>query len=300
MYFCVRFLYMQLKRSFFVIFSLVCMVFYCAAFGCFVSCSGKQSANQDWVDSVLEDCDSIPEDTLVYEIEETPISKGVDENFIDFFYTFTHNRQFQLERLQLPLAVKDTDGEVLRNIRKLSDFDKEFTPSSKEYYVLLLSDISELEQDFSSKAKSVEVDVINLASNEYRFFDCVRKDEGWTVTAVSELPLASHPYGSFWRFYHQFVQDSVYQVAHINQPLAISLPDEDNDGELIEGNIDADQFSVFAPEMPNGHVLMIHYNGIEKDAKHVVMVKCGVSSSMMDIMTFECEEGEWKLVKLEE
>lgn len=291
---------MQARRCFFIRFTFLSMVLCCATLCGITSCNGKQSAQQEWVDSVLEECDTIPEDTLVYEIEEAPLSVGVDENFMDFFYTFTHNRNFMLSRLQLPLSVRNEEGEELRVLRKLSDFDKEFLASAKDYYVLLLSDMSELEADLSSSAREAEVHVIDLNNNVFRLFGCVRKDDGWKVSSESESPLSEHPNSSFWNFYHHFVQDSVYQVAHISQPLSISLPDEESEGELIEGNIDADQYVVFAPELPMSHVLMIHFNDIKRNPNHVIFIKCGVSSSMMDILTFERVDGEWKLVKLEE
>ncbi len=289
---------MQLIRSFFFCFMCVALAI-SGAIGV-AGCGGRQTADEAWVDSVLEACDSIPEDTLVYDVEDLPLSEAVDGNFVDFLYTFTHNRTFQLSRLQLPLAVMDDAEEPQRYIRNQRTFDGEFNPTSKDYYVLLLNDLSELENAFGDGATTAALHLVDLPANRIRCFDCVRTEGIWQVVMENDKSLGSYSRGGFLEFYHRFATDSVYQIAHIAQPLNISMPDEDEEGEMIEGTIDADQFPVFSPELPVGQIMVMECGERACNPNRVVMVKCGMASSMMDVLTFERDGEGWKLVSLEE
>lgn len=264
------------------------------------SCNGKQSQDQEWVDSVLRACDSQPEDSLVYEIEQEVLSDAVDENFNDFIYTFTHNGEFQLERLQLPLKMMGESGEPLRVIRNTTEFREEFNPSSKDYYVMLVSDISSMEEDYGSTAREAQLDLIDLHKRQVREFGYARPDGKWTLKTAHVISFDNHSMSSFLDFYQHFVTDSVYQIAHIAEPLMISMPGEDDDVELIEGTIDPCQFPVFAPELPDGQFMVLDYNKEALNAKRIVMIKCGMASSMMNILTFEQDGGVWRLISLEE
>ena len=289
---------MQLIRSFSFALCGVALAIFCTM--SVTGCHGRQTADEAWVDSVLEACDSIPEDTLVYDVVDAPLSEAVDGSFVDFLYTFTHNRTFQLSRLRLPLAVVDNASETLRYIRTQRAFDGEFNPTNKDCYVLLLNDMDEMNEAFGDGATEATLHLVDLPESRVRCFDCVRSEGIWQVTAESDIPFSQHSRGGFLEFYHRFVTDSVFQIAHVAQPLSISMPDEDEEDEMIEGTIDADQFPVFAPELPLGQFIIMECGIRGHNPHRVVMVKCGMASSMMDVLTFEKESNGWKLVSMEE
>lgn len=294
---------MQIIRSFFSRITLAVASISWISILCLSGCSGKQQADQDWVDSVLEECDCLSEDSLVYDVEDTPLSEAVDENFNDFFYTFTHNKTFRLSRVQFPVSVVDHADEELRMLKNQRDFEQEFAPTSNDYYVLLLNDVAELADDPASQIQTADVDLVDLHNEHVRRFACARTNGQWKLLSEKELAFSSHPVGGFLDFYYHFEKDSVFRIDHVAQPLSISMPEEDDESddesELIEGTIDADQFPVFAPELPQGKIIMMDYGLLHSHPSRVVMVKCGMASSMMEMMTFERDEEGWKLVKLE-
>lgn len=265
-----------------------------------VSCSGKQKADEAWVDSVLEAIDSIPDESLDFTVDEVPINTALDGNFNDFIYTFLHNRQLQSERVGWPLRVTDAEGKVIRTVRNRAGLHKLLTPSCTDYFVMLLEDVCQIESDASSTNSEAYVHLVDFDDLHINRCSYQRKEGLWMLNNVSEQTFNEHPLGRFLAFYQKFVSDSVYQIDHVAQPLNITMPDEEEETGSIEGTIDADQFPLFSPELPNGVVMFVDYGQLELDANRIVMVKCGMSNGMMDILTFEQEYGEWKLVGLEE
>lgn len=265
-----------------------------------LSCNSKQKADEAWVDSVLQAIDSIPDEQLDFSVDEVPLSDAVDGNFNDFIYAFLHSRQLQSERVGWPLKVTDSGGEIVRTLRNRGELRKVVFPSSMDYFLFLLDDAKQLEEDAGSMSEEAFVHLVDF--NDMRVNRCTyqRKNGIWMLGNVCEQSFSESHFGNFLSFYSQFSADSVYQIEHVAQPLNISMPDEENDMETIEGTIDADQFPLFSPELPSGVVMVVDYGQLEENANRVVMVKCGMSNGMMDIMTFEHEEGEWKLTGLEE
>ena len=265
-----------------------------------VSCNGKQAKDKQWVDSVLRVCDSIPDDTLVYKIEDTGVSASVDEVFNDFLYTFTHNKEFQGSRVDFPLSVMNSDGETVRRIGNGSELASFFNPLSNDYCVMLFSDISQFEDATAGEWGSVQLEVVDLGNEVVRCVNCDRSKGRWMLTGAHETPLDMYPASEFIRFYKAFSNDNGFQLDHIMQPLPISIMDDEDPGERIEGTIDASQFSVFAPCLPKDRFLLLDYGQYLANPSKVVMVICGLGSGMIDIMTFEESRGNWKLISYEQ
>lgn len=265
-----------------------------------ISCNGKQKADEAWVDSVLQAIDSIPNEELSFTVDEVPINIALDGNFNDFIYAFLHNKQLQTERVGWPLKITDSEGETLYAIRSRSELRKVLSPSSMDYFVMLLSDVQQMEEDAGSVSSEANVHLVDFDEKHVNRCSYHRVDGLWMLDNVCEESFDEHSVGNFLSFYHHFIEDSVYQIEHVAQPLSISMPDDDDEMGTIEGTIDADQFPLFSPELPNGIVMIVDYGQLKDNANRIVMVKCGMSNGLMDILTFEHEAGEWKLVSLEE
>lgn len=265
-----------------------------------MACNSKQRADEAWVDSVLQAIDSIPDEQLDYAVEEVPLSTAVDGDFNDFIYTFLNNGQFQAERVSWPLHVTDHTGSELRSISSGKELREMFRQAPTDYFVMFLNDVSQLEEDVSSSRDDAFVHLVDLDRSQVSRCSYVRQEGHWMMGDVCELDFDEHPLGSFLSFYRQFASDSIYQIDHVAQPLDIVVPDEDDETGYIEGTIDADQFPLFSPELPAGIMMVVDYGQLASHAHRIVMAKCGMGNGMMDLLTFEHEGGEWKLVKMEE
>ena len=278
-----------------------------------VSCrGGVQSADEHWVDSVLQACDSIELDTLVYTVEEKAPAVSVDENFNDFLFDLLRNSQFQNERVQFPLPVCDAIEVGGTEVRDILDFRKLLQNVEPDYFVLLLHDVNALASDPSSRALQARIHLVSLSSAVVNSLCCSREDGKWMVKSLMKQPLSTFVLSDFMHFYRKFANDTLYQASHVKHPLTVFLEDEDYEGEIIEGTIDADQFPVFSPVLPQDRFMLIEYgrmvdegneeDDIQYDAsldRRCVMVKCGIGNGMMDVLTFEKESAEWMLTGIE-
>lgn len=264
------------------------------------ACNSKQQADEAWVDSVLQAIDTIPDERLDYSVDEAPLSNAVDGNFNDFFYAFLNNRKFQAERVAWPLAVCDVQGNERTKIRRSRELNDLLLNTPTDYFVLFLDNISQLEDDSYIESDAVSVHLINLDESSVNRCAYERQEGHWMMTGVTEESFDVHPMGHFLTFYNHFATDSIFQIAHVAQPLHISVPDEESETDYIEGTIDADQFPLFSPELPMGRMMVVDYGQLSSNARRLVMVKCGMGNGMMDILTFEREGSDWQLVGLEE
>lgn len=302
--------YMQNKWDFCkLLTSFYVYTFVCIGFVLFSCKDAKRAEDEAWVESVLEDSDSVLQDSLVYDVVDVPLSDAVDENFNDFLYAFLYNTNFQSARISLPVSVSSCDGKGDMVLKRFSDFHDLLSSVDQSYYVLILNNLDELESDPSSFATHSAVNLVNLQEGSVNRLVCSREKGEWNVSSIRSFSFDSAESCDFLHFYQQFALDSLYRQSHLSQPIGISMVDDD--GEVIEGTIDPDQFSVFSPELPFGNFILLEYGDagmasgsmvpmLPNIVGKCVMVKCGMASSMMDVLCFERDGSEWVLTRLEE
>ena len=121
----------------------------------------------------------------------------------------------------------------------------------------------------------------------------------------AELPILLIGQGSnllflsdFLSFYARFCSDSIFQSQSIADPLHISLQDSEDEDEIINGIIDADQWQTFCPEVPSGIISNIR-KGQTYGGHRIVMRKSGLSNGLQEIFTFNKERTGWRLTRYE-
>lgn len=238
------------------------------------------------------------EDTLVYVIPETPLTDAVDESFPDFLYTFLHRKSFQRQRAAYPVEVRDESGEVVETLRNGRSVSEAVCLPEQDWFVLLIDQDADPYDYMDQDVESAEMQHVSLSSAHIRTYGFNRTPEGWKLTSVSSRTAGSER--AFLNFYHRFATDSIYRSAHLAEEIFISIPSPEDEMETINGNIDSDQWDVFAPELPEGEILVLDIGTALDRHRGVKFVKCSVASSMMEILTFERNENDWKLVRYEE
>lgn len=265
------------------------------------ACNGKQKADEAWVDSVMHALDSVPNESVDFTLQEDSVtSVAVDENFNDFLYTFMHNFRFLTQRVQWPVRVMNNAQQQIRTISRGNELKELLSLLDNDYYVMLLNSASQLESDPGSTASVASMKMVNLEDAQIHQFEFSRNSGQWFLTGICVDSFEENNLGSFLAFYNRFVNDSTFQLAHIAQHLNISIPDEDEENAYIEGTIDADQFSLFSPELPSGIFMVVDFDLIDENPHKVVMIKCGFATSMMDVLTFDFDADDWRLIKMEE
>lgn len=265
------------------------------------SCTGRkggdEGSNHDDGLSVEDEWEA-EEDTLVYDLPETPLPETVDESFLDFFYTFLHRRSFQLERVNYPVEVTDEMGEVVETLRNGRSITEALHFLDSDYLVMLLGENDDPYDYLSRNALHAELQQLTLQSGSSRSYAFDRGDEGWKFSGIHYEGAGRNE--SFVRFYHSFVCDSLFRSAHLADEIFISIPSSEDEMEMVDGNIDPTQWEVFTPELPQQQLLLLDLGESDNVRGGVKFVKCSVASSMLEVLTFEKTDNDWKLVRYEE
>lgn len=267
---------------------------------CLMSCGGKKtndSVESDTLSAEEPDADEEYLDTLVYDTDDTPLTEAVDESFLDFFYTFLNRRSFQLQRVTYPVPVHDASGEVVETLKNGRSVSDAFQFAGYDYLVMLLGPEQDPYDYLNSDARHAEIRQMDLVGGGCRSYAFDRQEEDWYFTGIQQ---EANYHDGFVHFYAKFANDSVFRAEHLSPEIFVSLPSTEDEMEMVDGNIDSGQWDVFSPELPRQSFLLLTM-GEEVEKPHSVkFVKCGVASSMMEILTFEREDNDWKLVRYEE
>lgn len=267
-----------------------------------LSCGGKGSdTNQEEVDLLL--ADTIPVDTLAQVEEELGIdeesSPALDGIFNDFLFAYLHSRTLRQERTTSPLPLEHSQ----RPTELLEDFNPEFEFAflSGEYFTTLYGNVSQMRAEDDEELEEdsiVSLQRINLNDGTIRNYRFLREEGHWQLAAIREETFGDDDLSDFLNFYARFCSDSIFQSQSIADPLHISLQDSEDEDEIINGIIDADQWQTFCPEVPSGIISNIR-KGQTYGGHRIVMRKSGLSNGLQEIFTFNKERTGWRLTRYE-
>ena len=91
----------------------------------FCSCWHSSESTDSSEDEVVEDSIEAEEDSLIlFEEEVVPVS--ADELFDDFFFSFTTDQRFQMQRVKFPLKCKEGQDELVISREEWKEFNRFF------------------------------------------------------------------------------------------------------------------------------------------------------------------------------
>jgi hypothetical protein len=265
------------------------------------SCNnGRYSESSEDVDSISVDTSVVP-DTLSEvdeEIEEADESDKLDTSFDDFMFAFTHSDRLQSKRIVWPLTFTDVDGDT----RKINSFNcaSEFHFLKEDFYTVLYGDRKQVESQKSVMEDSlVIVERIDLIEENLRSFEFQLIAGKWKLTSVRDIVFHESDIYDFLTFYARFSSDTLYQQAHVEQPLKVMVLDPEEDDSYIEGTINAEQWRSFCPDVPQGVISNIRYGVQKYRPKRMILQKSGSSNGLQELFYFTKEDNEWYLTRYE-
>ena len=258
--------------------------------------NGRTTESASDVDSTeTETC--LVADTLTEveeEIEEADESDRLDTSFDDFMFAFTHSDRLQNKRIEWPLSYTDADGDV-KKINALNS-GSEFRFLKGDYFTVLFGDRRQVEEQKSDVQDSVViVERIDLQEEKLRNYEFRLLSGKWKLTSMRDVVFHESDIYDFLTFYARFSSDTLYQQAHVEQPLKVMVLDPDEDDAYIEGTIDAEQWRSFCPDVPRGIISNIRYGVQKYNPRHMIMQKSGSSNGMQELFVFAKEDNEWRL-----
>ena len=254
----------------------------------FVQTIKKKNTRGINIDSIL----ALP-DTLEWGHIHVPAK--ADGLFEDFLFNFVRNSRFQEERINFPLPVQKA-GKISHIERKDWDFDR------LEVLQEVNTNIFDEEKDFNYSQDST----INEVKVEFIYFNCdsvkqyvfKRLDNRWKLTKINWEAFKHHANGEFYAFYEQFANDFVFQRKRVRNPFEFKTYDEFNDEEIF-GEVEADAWCDYCPELPTDILTNINYGQCRHDSRKRYVVIISPSAGMASTLKFQMIKWQWKLVGLE-
>lgn len=244
---------------------------------------------------------SVDPDTLSdvdEEIEEADVSDRLDTSFDDFLFAFTHSDRLQSKRIVWPLAYTDADGEI----KKISSLNcvSEFRFLKGDSYTVMYGDRKQIEmQKSDSQDSMVIVERIDLTDEKLRSFEFRLLAGKWKLTSMRDIVFHESDIYDFLTFYARFCSDTLYQQAHVEQPLRVMVLDPEEDDTYIEGTINAEQWRSFCPDVPQGIISNIRYGVQIYNSRQMILQKSGSSNGLQELFFFTKEDNEWYLKRYE-
>lgn len=247
-------------------------------------------------------CDTAWTDTLDMEeelVDDVEDERHLDENFMDFLFSFARSHRLQRERICYPLAQIQDTGDTL--MVKAGEWQPDFSFLEQDYYTVLYDDVDQIEELKNSNTDHVLVEAINLTTLGLATFDFERNNGRWNLVGQRNLYVQQSDLSDFLVFYRQFCTDSLFQCGSIVQPLHFSMLDPEDEMTVVEGTIDVEQWSSFCPEVPSGIITNVRSGQTYTNPNRMVLQKCGQGNGLMEVFVFEKNrhKNKWMLISYE-
>lgn len=248
-------------------------------------------------DTLTTVADSLESSTETEELEGQPMPVSAEKLFDDFIFNFASSRRLQMERIAFPLKVNS--GYKVEEM-SADDWKMERFFLTEGVYTLIFDSEADMDKVKDTSIDEAIVEKIFLEREFVKQYIFSRQNGRWMLSELRNQTLPKNPNASFISFYHQFVSDSAFQVASLNDEIEFVGPDPDDDFEEMEGFITPNLWEDFAPELPQGILYNIVYGRENVDSTRKILVVRGIANGMEEELTFDRKGGEWKLTKLVE
>ena len=272
-----------------------------------IACGGRSSswtkrATQEFKDSLILDSLLEAEDTLTLDelTEETPLPISVDELFDDFIFNFDQSNRLQRARIDFPLTVVEADGSIHMIERR--DWHHRYLFLQQDFCTAFWSSMSQMDalpRDTNISHARLEHIFLHSRQVDAFLFNRDTLSGEWYLTEEQVSNFEHSPLASFLDFYQRFATDSIFQRQHLSHTLRFRTMDEESDYEVVEGTIDADQWTEFAPELPQDVLVCVNYGQSYTNKNRIVMQLRGISNGLQNVLRFQCDDGKWRLTEFE-
>ena len=250
---------------------------------------GQEDVSTDSIDTTLVN------DSADVSAMETPLPKSADELFDDFFFNFVANRSLQLSRIHFPLP-EWRDGKAVMKQKSEWKMDRFFM--NQGYYTLIFDNRQQMNLLKDTAVAHVVVEKIYLDKKWVKQYEFERENGLWMLQCVKCKSSWETMNASFIEFYHKFATDTLFQLESLNDPVAFTGPDPDDDFKQMDGVITPDTWLAFSPELPGKMIYNIVYGQNYKESDRKIFLIRGISNGLEIEMVFKKLNRQWKLVKL--
>lgn len=271
-----------------------------AAFACLLMSCGDSKMTNSYAEEEGEEEDSaevFAEDTIhLFEDEAPPVA--ADILFSDFFFNFIDDPKFQIQRVVLPLAMRD--GDEVHYLGK-GEWKAMNHFLDNDYYYVIYERESDLELQKDTSLTQVAIEWYNLADGDVEKCNFDREHGQWRLHDIVRKRIKDTPNAGFLDFYTCFVTDSVFQRKSITEPIKLVLIADDGESDPEERYVDADEWMEMKQDFPLEDKMLVNMNYgqtcISQNRKTLMLE--GISNGMLTKFRFAKDGDEWRLTEIE-
>ena len=264
--------------------------------GVMFSCGGnKTTGGQEEVSTDSMDTATVNDSMENVSAVDASLPKAADELFDDFFFNFVANRRLQMSRIHFPLP-EWKDGKAVMKQKSEWKMDRFFM--NQGYYTLIFDNRKQMDLLKDTSVAHVVVEKIFLDKQWVKQYEFERQNGLWMLQCVKSKSSWETMNASFIEFYHKFATDTLFQLESLNNPVAFSGPDPDDDFKQMDGVIAPDTWLAFSPELPQKMIYNLVYRQNYRESNHKIFLIRGISNGLEIEMVFKRKNNRWKLFKL--
>ena len=230
-------------------------------------------------------------------VEENFFS-GEDGIFEEFLYEFSADTAMQMHRIHFPLPYLYKGEEI--QLEK-QEWDASRLLGLTDIYYTLFERDAEMDAERDTAMRKANLECVDMKTRTVRTFFFEKLDGCWKLLRVNERELASYKHREFFSFYHRFVTDSVFQSLHVNDPMTFVTLDPEDDFNILEANIDMEQWFAFRPVLPEHLLVNVDYGVKPSRRPQRKILTCkSLGGNFNHTSYFRKIKDEWVLTRFED
>lgn len=237
-------------------------------------------------------------DTLFFSSVEENFFSGEDGIFEEFLYEFSADTAMQMHRIHFPLPYLCKGEEI--QLEK-QEWDASRLLGLTDIYYTLFERDAEMDAERDTAMRKANLECVDMKTRTVRTFFFEKLDGCWKLLRVNERELASYKHREFFSFYHRFVTDSVFQSLHVNDPMTFVTLDPEDDFNILEANIDMEQWFAFRPVLPEHLLVNVDYGVKPSRRPQRKILTCkSLGGNFNHTSYFRKIKDEWVLTRFED
>ena len=238
-------------------------------------------------------------DTLFFSPVEENFFSGEDGIFEEFLYEFAADTMLQMHRIHFPLPYIIAKGK--EHLLSEQDWSASKLLCLTDIYHTLFEHDAEMEAERDTAIAKVDMDCVDMQTGMVRTFRFEKQGGCWYLCNIVEQRSDSYKHREFYTFYHRFVTDSLYQSRHVNDPMTFVTVDPEDEFNIIEANIDMEQWFAFHPLSPEQVMINVDY-GVKpsRRPKRKILTCKSLGGNFNTTSYFRRIDGEWMLTRFED
>ncbi len=210
--------------------------------------------------------------------------------FMSFFESFMWDRELQKNKVVYPITIEDKEIKASKDWNYLP-----FYTISSYMPILHFDTLTYFDNDIFNP--TITAYMLNFKNHNSTVYSFQKSNQDWKLIDAKIDSINDVPDYEFILFLTKFSEDSIFQIAHTVFPMPNYYADSDNDFETVNGSMQLKDWK-HIDLIKHLDKLLIFDLKNNSDYRNIFFR--GIENGIFVKYTFNKQNGEWKLIKLED